>query len=1026
MANKRNREHSQSDRQIGPTNHGRDALPRVPDIASAARLPMTGSRRREEADLTERNGIRLLTSAATRSLLALFVLFFTTPRASADTQQIALSTGWNLISLQVGTTTPGFTIAQVRAGLDRTNVLDSVWAYDPVQRAYTSYQSLTNYPSDLTALRPGVGYWIKVTSDAVLTLSGPVWNGALNLVAGWNLIGFPGLARTATDSLTLEAVLRDRAAKVPQVWMFQAGSSLFGGQRYLGYDTTARPPLGEVKTIDPGVGYWVYGGEAVSLAPAPALVLLADTDNAPLAQATLYVGANPLYQGRLVYLAGPEDAATDLNGNGILDDPYTQDTMLFAEGVNTQNITILNTNSSMLNWSITTATPWLSFAATNGTTASESDYVAVSVNRNGLTSGSYTGAFTVDFGRTQRVVTVLLRVPAIAGDYRGAATTTRVNGNPVSLGKVDLNFSLFMEGDSPTTNRFRGVINRGTALLFPQDVFLDGVLYQGNSFSLTTTFEMPAGDRYEPPYDTATNLFNYNPFPFPIYRQVTLQGARLTADRLEGVYVESLAGVLPGNQRITIEGTFALDRQTLAPTRRSIYNGRSSTVPVSIGGSASTAFTNTLNVPNAVSIQGVVVTVNTSFPRPDQLTLTLVGPGTNASRVLVNQSPNLAASATFSLTNFNGTIGQGDWRLVVDWNGSTERGQFNGWELNLLGLATYSATGTLKSTNGVVTNLVAGATLTLSGGNIIFQTVTPASGVFNFPSLTENGYTLGITKLGYQDASLFFRITRSNAVLGDLMLQPVASTGTNLLATPSIGAAPLNVTFSPQIPLTTLNSLGANITSTWTFGDGGSLVQTNLASSVEHTYTNGIHITNAILRLTGSTGTLSLTNTDIHVTAIGPNTNIAPHQVGVSFGPRTNFIFGVAFIGSMAAPVQNLSVDVQSQTTSNATTGYFYQESKRDVAAFDFDRFPFSTNAFAPTVEDTAFFVQPGTPYFGIATTPSPPGGTVFTTYAQPTGVGGVLKPDRFRIICTLGGTVFGEQPATSGNFVLQTGRIEP
>ena len=969
------------------------------------------------------------------ALLAFFA--FTTPRASAATQQIALSTGWNLISVQVGVEGVGFTIAQVRAGMDRTNFLDSVWAYDPVQRTYTSYQSLTNYPSDLVAVKPGVGYWVKVTSDAVLTLSGPVWSGALNLAPGWNLVGFPGLSRSDTETLTLEAVFRDRAAKVPQVWAFQGGSSLVGGQRFVGYDPTARPPLGELKTIEPGRGYWVYGGEAVSLAPAPALVLAPDTDNAPLSQPVLYVGANPLYQGRMVTLAGPEDAATDLNANGILDDPYTQNTMLFDEGVNTQNITILNTNSSLLNWSISTATPWLSFSPTNGTTASESDYVAVSVNRNGLVSGTYTGSYTVDFGSTQRVVTVLLRVPTIAGDYRGAATTTRVNGNPVSLGKVDLNLSMFMEGNSPTTNRFRGVINRDFALLFPQDVFLDGVFYQGNNFSLTTTFEMAAGDRYIPPYENATNLYNYNPFPNAIYRQVTMQGTRTTADRVEGAYVESISGVLPNSQRITIEGTFALDRQSVTPTKKSIYNGRSPTTPVSIGGSGGgvSSYTNTLNVPSAVSIQGVDVTVNTAYPNPGQLTLTLLAPtngqGLRQSYTLVNQSPNLANTAKFSLTNFNGTIGQGDWQLVLNWNGSSERGQFNGWELNLQGLATYAASGTIVSTNTGSTLPAAGATLTLVGGNIIFQTVTPANGTFTFPSLTENAYTLGISKLGYQNTSTFFRITRASTNLGNLVLQPLTNVTATVLASLTIGAAPLNVTFSPLVPLAQLATLGNNITSSWTFGDGSTLVLTNLASTVEHVYTNGIY-TNATLVLRGSTGSpITLTSPSIHAHALGPNTSIAPHQVGVTFAsPRTNFLFAGAFIGSVASPVQNTGTQVQSVTTSNATTGYFYQEGKRDVAAFDIDRFRAGTPGFDPNLEDSGFFVQAGTPYLSVSTKDpvldrltAPASDQPFLVYPQPGQTG---AQTRYRLVTTMGGYVFGTQPASSGNFTLQTGRIEP
>jgi hypothetical protein len=32
----------------------------------------------------------------------------------------------------------------------------------------------------------------------------------------------------------------------------------------------------------------------------------------------------------------------------------------------------------------------------------------------------------------------------------------------------------------------------------------------------------------------------------------------------------------------------------------------------------------------------------------------------------------------------------------------------------------------------------------------------------------------------------------------------------------------------------------------------------------------------------------------------------------------------------------------------------------------------------------------------------------------------------RFRLITTMGGFVFGAQPASSGNFTLQVGRIDP
>ena len=61
----------------------------------------------------------------------------------SQTQQIALNCGWNLLSIQVGTEGSGFTIAQALTG---TNVLDSVWAYEPTHRTYTSFQAPRTIP----------------------------------------------------------------------------------------------------------------------------------------------------------------------------------------------------------------------------------------------------------------------------------------------------------------------------------------------------------------------------------------------------------------------------------------------------------------------------------------------------------------------------------------------------------------------------------------------------------------------------------------------------------------------------------------------------------------------------------------------------------------------------------------------------------------------------------------------------------------------------------------------------------------
>ncbi len=506
-----------------------------------------------------------------------------------QTQIVPLTTGWNLISFQVG---GPLTAEQFSANL-QTNGLLQIWGYDAASRTWQFYKS--NTLSTLNQLLPGRGYWVQVTRPNALILNGSVWSGSISLVPGWNLVGFPGLTFDPTEQLDLNSVFRSQLVSVPRVWGYESGTS----QRFVGYDTLTLPAITELKAVQPGKGYWAYCLNSMTLTPMPAFALAADSDTAPLQLDELFNPTDSRYQGtnaatylnQIVRFAGPEDALPDLNRNGILDAPFTQDTMLFQSGVNQQNITIANVGAGLLNWSIDSSSRWLAANPPAGVTGTELDSVRISVDRSGLLPGSYTSTFTIYAGDIAKQITVILEVPTVAGDYRGYATTERVNGKEISLGKVDLNLSMFNETTNVTESSFRGVINREKALLFPKDVFMTGIFYQGNDFSLTTSFEMPAGDRNAPPYNTfshVTNdalanpaaqpfltdkdwnrdgvLNNENIFPFAIRREVTLLGTRLNADRLEGTYIEAIANVLPNGQRIYIEGSFALDRETLSPT----------------------------------------------------------------------------------------------------------------------------------------------------------------------------------------------------------------------------------------------------------------------------------------------------------------------------------------------------------------------------------------------------------------------------------------------------------------------------
>ncbi len=147
----------------------------------------------------QQGGSRLRSSWAATLLALLIGLAGDVGTALAQSQQtIPLSRGWNLVSLQVGDPA-GIPVAQLGAGLDRPSNLTSLWTYDPATREFrSSLPGKPEYPSDLTVVRPGQGFWVQVEGDSVLTVEGPEWTGGFSVVPGWNLIGFPGL--TVDDS----------------------------------------------------------------------------------------------------------------------------------------------------------------------------------------------------------------------------------------------------------------------------------------------------------------------------------------------------------------------------------------------------------------------------------------------------------------------------------------------------------------------------------------------------------------------------------------------------------------------------------------------------------------------------------------------------------------------------------------------------------------------------------------------------------------------------------------------------------
>ena len=979
-------------------------------------------------------------------------------RGAAQTNQIQtipLYTGWNLISFQVNPA--GFAPADITNALGSDcGTLLAIWGYSASNKTWQVWQtnSLPPAVASLSRLMPGSGYWLKVSKGTVLQLTGGAWNGTTSLSPGWNLVGFPGLIVGSAGKTDFQSIFRGSLSSVPIIWSYLAGAS----QQYSGYDSLAYPPITSLTGIQPGVGYWVYSLGNLNFTPTPQIALAADSDASPLQAQEYFTTGDPrylgtnsaLYQNLIVRFAGPEDAAFDLNHNGILDDPYTQDTIFFQSGLNQQNFTIANSGSGLMNWWIESYVPWLTANPSAGSTTTGLDPVQLTVDRSGLLPGYYTNTFIIHAGSVDKTVTAILQVPTVAGDYHGYASIKTVNGKAISLGAVDLNLSLFMESTSTGETHFRGVIDREKALLFPVDVFMNGVFYQGLNFSATTSFPMDPVDHNAPPYtsfgsaslsgnntnvaqnpvytvsqvgsQTMLNDLNVNGngvmdvqniFPFGIRREVTLLGSRTTSDHLDGTYIEAILGVLPNSQRIYMTGTFTLDRDTLAPTTTSIYNGQTSATVV-IGGSSTTVYTNTLTVGAGVQIQGANINLNINYPDYTQIDVRLYGPHGQ----FYDFGTNVAGLTSFNLTNFNNTFGNGSWNLVVNWNpASGQHGYFNGWGLQLSGLAYYSVTGAVMTASGPTNVAVSGANVVLVGSNILPQSNTATNGGFTFGSLTENEYTLTVSALGYYPTNVSFNVDATNVSLGQIVLTPITVPSPTITAAPFIGQAPLYVTYTPLIPTATATALGSNVVATWNFGDGTTMLATQTVS-VAHFYTNGGSYL-AKVTFSGSSGSLNLTNG--YITALAAQPNLA--RVTNSY-----YVFGGVYVGSLASPnATNNVLEPGSVTTTNwqatlgtnsitvyGANGYLHQESKRDSADFDIDRFPFTTPNQQLGPEDTDFFTQIGTVFdsqYHIVQT-----GLLNTNVIAP-----------YRMICTMGGYVFpyetvpwSDQTAQVGTFTLQ------
>lgn len=169
---------------------------------------------------------------------------------SQTTDNVVLSPGWNLISIDVLPSNPA--IQSVFSSLTPGNLEfitgfeQGATFYDPAGPAFLN---------TLTHVLQGSAYWVKVTETDMLSITGDAIDPSFkkNLDPGWNLSGYMPQVSTTPELYFGNLIAQDLLVYVTG---FDDGNKFF--------DPDGLPFLNTLTSVDNGAGYWVRVTNAVN------------------------------------------------------------------------------------------------------------------------------------------------------------------------------------------------------------------------------------------------------------------------------------------------------------------------------------------------------------------------------------------------------------------------------------------------------------------------------------------------------------------------------------------------------------------------------------------------------------------------------------------------------------------------------------------------------------------------------------------------------------------------------------------
>ncbi len=158
-------------------------------------------------------------------------------------QTLELKKGWNLVSMwqEPDKNKVENIMASSEGGYK------SVWSYDGSN--WKVYDPANPDFSDLSNMEYRSGYWLNMDLDSTLVVSGKILEEAIELNAGWNLVGF----NSSTEKKISDS-MHSVEGKYISVWAYSNGN-------WLVYDP-ANPDFSDLNNMVPGFGYWINVSEA--------------------------------------------------------------------------------------------------------------------------------------------------------------------------------------------------------------------------------------------------------------------------------------------------------------------------------------------------------------------------------------------------------------------------------------------------------------------------------------------------------------------------------------------------------------------------------------------------------------------------------------------------------------------------------------------------------------------------------------------------------------------------------------------